>query len=111
MKRILLGCTFLAFAGLNAQVIINEFSCSNMNGPNDAFGEKEDWVELYNTGATAFDLSGYFLTDNDNNLTKWEIPTGASVPAKRIHDDFFLWKRHSKWITNTPVFWSYPNKK
>lgn len=81
MKRILLGFTLLIFAGANSQVVINEYSCSNMNGPNDAYGEKEDWVELFNTSASAYDLSGYFLSDNPSNLTKWEIPAGASVPA------------------------------
>lgn len=89
MKRILLGCSLLVFSSIHAQVIINEYSCSNINGPNDAFGEKEDWVELYNTSAAAFDLSGYFLTDNDNNLTKWEIPAGISVPANGYTMIFF----------------------
>ena len=63
-----------------AQVVINEYSCSNMNGPTDAFGEREDWIELYNSGATAVDLTGYYLSDNDNNPQKWQIPSG-SIPA------------------------------
>lgn len=100
-----------------SQVVINEYSCSNMNGPNDAFGEKEDWVELYNSGATAYDLSGFFLSDNDNNLTKWEIPAGVSVPANgftmiyfsgrglingtQIHPDFRLTQTKNEHIILT----------
>ncbi len=81
MKKILLAL-FVAFsASGQAQVVINEYSCSNANGPTDAFGLREDWVELYNSGASAYDLSGLFLSDNPNNLQKFEIPAGASVPA------------------------------
>ena len=77
--------TFVFFiffvAGSWSQVIINEYSCSNRNGPTDAYGENEDWVELHNIGASPFDLSGFYLSDNPNNLAKWQIPAGAVVPA------------------------------
>ena len=73
---------FLFLSGIaNSQVVINEYSCSNMNGPLDAFGEREDWVELFNAGAAAVDLSGYYLSDNDNNPQKWQIPAGSGSIA------------------------------
>lgn len=81
MKKILLCLAFTLSVSVYAQVKINEYSCSNASGPVDAFGLREDWVEFYNSGASAYDLSGFFLSDNDNNLQKWEIPAGASVPA------------------------------
>lgn len=81
MKKILLALSVAVSASIQAQVVINEYSCSNANGPTDAFGLREDWVELYNSGASAYDLSGLFLSDNPNNLQKFEIPAGASVPA------------------------------
>lgn len=43
-----------------------------------------DWVELYNPGTTAIDLSGYKLYDPDGNTDptkKWVIPAGTSIPA------------------------------
>jgi hypothetical protein len=46
-----------------SQVVINEYSCSNISGPTDAYGDREDWVELYNTSASAVNLTGYFLSD------------------------------------------------
>jgi len=46
----------------------------------DAYGEYEDWIELYNTTASSIDLTGWFLSDKANNLTKWPIPNG-SIPA------------------------------
>ncbi|MDG1333968.1 MAG: CotH kinase family protein [Crocinitomicaceae bacterium] len=64
-----------------SQIVINEYSCSNSNGPTDAFGEQEDWVELYNATGGAIDISGYYLSDKSGNLTKWQVPAGVSVPA------------------------------
>ena len=63
MKSILFAASFFIISVTSAQVYINEYSCSNSGGPLDAFGQREDWVELYNSGGTAFDLSGYFLSD------------------------------------------------
>ncbi len=71
---------FLLAGSLNAQVVINEFSCSNIAGPTDAYGEREDWVELFNPTGAAIDLTGYYLSDNDANPLKWQIPSG-SIPA------------------------------
>jgi len=63
------------------QVVINEFSCSNYNITQDNYGQYEDWVELYNSGGTAFNLAGYYLSDDINNTTMWQFPAGVSVPA------------------------------
>jgi gliding motility-associated-like protein len=61
-------------------VKINEYSCSNISGPTDAYGEREDWIELLNTTAAPIDLTGWYLSDKATNLTKWLIPSG-SIPA------------------------------
>ena len=65
----------------HAQVVINELSAANINGPTDSFGEREDWIELYNTGGAAVDLSGWYLSDSQTNNTKWQVPPGTSIPA------------------------------
>lgn len=62
-------------------VVINEFVAANGNGVRDEFGERDDWVELYNNGSQTKDLSGWFLSDNHNNKTKWRFPNGISIPA------------------------------
>lgn len=71
---------FLA-SGSYSQIVINEYSCSNMNGPIDAFGEREDWFELYNPSGAAVDISGFYLSDKLGNPLKWAVPAGISVPA------------------------------
>ena len=76
----LLACCGI-FSGLQAQVVINEFSASNVNTLADAFGEYEDWIELHNTGTSAADLSGYHLSDRYNNPQKWAFPAGTVLQA------------------------------
>lgn len=61
----------------STDVVINEILASNATGESDSFGEFDDWIELYNRGTAAIDLTGYYLTDNDFNLTKWALPEGT----------------------------------
>lgn len=63
-----------------SQILINEFSASNLNQFPDNFGEFEDWVELYNAGGNTVNLSGFYLSDRVNNVKKWEIPPGTTIP-------------------------------
>ncbi|MCB9307496.1 MAG: CotH kinase family protein [Lewinellaceae bacterium] len=66
---------------LTAQVLINEVSAANMNGITDTDGDREDWLELYNSGPATVNLGGWFLSDNPNKPQKWVIPNGQSIPA------------------------------
>ena len=90
----ILHCEFIAFshasflvfvvgalttAALWSQVVINEFSCSNYTL--NVGGNNEDFVEFYNPTGTDVDLGGHFLSDNLNNVDKFEIPAGTTVPG------------------------------
>lgn len=68
--------------------VINEFMASNgSNTPLgagellDADGDSSDWIELYNPTAKAVDLTGWYLTDDPENLTRWRFPSGTRVAA------------------------------
>jgi len=74
-------CCFLIFSEAKAQIVINEYSCSNLNGPTDAFGQRTDWIELYNTSATPINLAGYYMSDDKFTPQKWQVPTAISIPA------------------------------
>ena len=65
----------------SAQVVINEYSCSNYDSFQDDFQEFGDWIELYNGNSTAVNMSGYYLSDKPDAPLKWAIPAGASIPA------------------------------
>ena len=55
-----------------SDVFINELAARGTEFV-DEFGERDDWVELYNGGSTEVNLGGFFLTDDLDNLTKWQI--------------------------------------
>lgn len=73
---------FLFFASsISAQVVINEYSASNLNGFMDSFERTEDWIELYNTSDVEIDLGGWYLSDKADNPQKWQIPSNTFIPA------------------------------
>ncbi|HPE58402.1 MAG TPA: lamin tail domain-containing protein, partial [Bacteroidales bacterium] len=65
----------------HAQIVINEYSVSNLNSFTDNFGQNEDWFELYNLGSSSTDLGGYFLSDDTTDLFKWQFPEGSMVTS------------------------------
>jgi len=62
------------------QVYVSEFMAINRSVLADADGEYSDWIELHNAGAEAVDLSGWALTDDDDELDRWVFP-GVTIPA------------------------------
>jgi hypothetical protein len=66
---------------LSAQVLINEISAANMTGTIDGDGDREDWVELHNSGPVPVNLSGWFLSDDPANPQKWTFPNGINIAA------------------------------
>ena len=45
------------------------------------FDESADWIELHNVGGEDVDLTGWYLTDNLSDSTKWPFPVGTSIQA------------------------------
>ena len=78
----IIGCAvLLVFTCFNAQgqTYINELMASNQTAVYDDFFEFDDWVEIYHEGGV-LNLAGYYLSDREDNLTKWEIPsTNAGI--------------------------------
>ncbi len=65
-----------AFAlGSDAQVVISEFMAANDETLIDGDGNYSDWIELYNMGDSTVDLTGWYLSDDANNLTQWAFPS------------------------------------
>src|SRR2546427_10771539 len=68
-------------AAAQSSVTISEFLAHNTSGLVDEDGDYSDWIELYNGGATAVNLGGWYLTDDPANLTKWAFPS-TNIAAK-----------------------------
>ncbi|MGV3774792.1 MAG: lamin tail domain-containing protein, partial [Verrucomicrobiales bacterium] len=74
--RVNSGKTFLAEF---PKFWINEVLSQNGNGATDQSGEREPWVELYNSGSATLDLNQYYLTDDLGSLAKWQFPPGSTL--------------------------------
>ncbi len=77
----LLSFTFMTHEKASAQVVINEYSCSNYDTFVDQFQEYNDWFELYNASSSSTNIGGCYLSDDPTSVTKWKIPTGTTIPA------------------------------
>ena len=69
---------------LSAQVVVNEYSASNLTSFVDQFSKTEDWIELYNNSGADLDISGYGLSDKIDKPLKYLIPEGTIMPANGI---------------------------
>jgi hypothetical protein len=62
-------------------VWLNEIQPNNVAGPQDNVGDRDPWVELFNSSGSSVDLTGYYLSDNYTNMLKWAFPGGTSLAA------------------------------
>jgi len=79
-------CLYL-ISGSKAQVVINEYSCSNLTQFADNYGDYGDWFELYNSSGNTVALDNFYLSDDSLNNLKWQFPAGVTIGAysfKRI---------------------------
>jgi hypothetical protein len=65
---------FLVPFKLYSQVMINEFSSSNLTCLTDEDGQYADWMELYNNSPSIINLDGYHISDDKSLLKKWTFP-------------------------------------
>ena len=63
----------------SSPVVINELMASNTKGLADPQGDNDDWIELHNVSDYVVNLSGMYLTDNQNNPRKWQFPDDIQI--------------------------------
>ena len=64
-------------------LVINELMAANVGVVLSPATNFDSWIELYNPGDEAIDLQGFYLSDNSEDLTRWQLPADiGSVPAK-----------------------------
>jgi hypothetical protein len=76
------ACIVLSASG--AQVIISEFMAKNDSTLIDGDGNYSDWIELYNTGDDAVTLTGWYLSDDADDLTQWTFPTKSIAAGEHL---------------------------
>ena len=68
-------------------LVINELMSNNQTIQSDENGDYEDWIELFNTSSGPISTRGIFLSDNSNELNKWELPDYVIEP----NSYFIIW--------------------
>ena len=72
-------CSSAAAQGM----VIAEFLASNDGLLLDEDGDDSDWIELENRGEKAVDLTGWHLSDDASEPTKWTLPALTLIPGER----------------------------
>lgn len=71
----LIVAVFCCPGGAQGQgLFISEFMAANNSGLRDADGDFSDWIEIYNPDRAPASLSGWYLSDEAADLTKWRFP-------------------------------------
>ena len=121
-------CTITA----SASPVITEFLADNSSGLQDEDGDHSDWIEIHNPGADPVELSGWHLTDDFTNLTKWTFPShilaegdylvvfasgdDRAISGSELHTNFALSRSGDYLALVSPegivsTFFNYPGQK
>jgi hypothetical protein len=73
-------------AGLEVpqELVINEIMASNSITITDEWGDYDDWIELFNKGASPVGTLGLYLTDNLTMPDKFPLPDTTLMPGERL---------------------------
>ena len=64
-------------------IVINEIMASNAGVVMSPAYNFDGWIEFYNPTEESVNLSGMYLSDNANDLTRWQMPVNiGTIPAK-----------------------------
>jgi len=61
-------------------ITLNEFMSKNESSIVDEDNEYKDWIELHNSHSETINLNNYSLSDNEDNLNKWQFPNITIAP-------------------------------
>ena len=89
-----------------SQFRFNEYSCANVGGVIDPIGNgvesSPDWVELINNSNLPQKLSGWYLSNDRQNLFKWQVPlfNNANIMVDSFGVQVIFLCTHNKSISN-----------
>lgn len=70
-----------ALAGNGKKLTITEYMNNNRSLIKDNYGDFSDFIEITNNGDQDCSLAGLYLSDDEQNLQKWEIPGNVTLSA------------------------------
>ena len=100
MRHAILLALLLTLASLQARtvasspgVVINEFE---LNPPGDDYAPGAEFVELYNSGPTPADISGWKVSSTHGVPVTITIPPGTGIPV----GGFYIVAHTTQWLDN-----------
>jgi len=96
MKAVLSTIFFLSSILATAQVFINEVAADNKTIIFDDLGNSPDYIEIYNAGSGSVDLSDYYLSDDQDDLSKWQFPSTTLAAGEHL----IIWASGSEEISD-----------
>jgi hypothetical protein len=60
--------------------VLSEFVADNRKTLNDENGDSSDWIEILNPGSDPLELTGWYLSNDTNNLVLWQFPAITLEP-------------------------------
>ncbi len=97
---ILLILLSFVYTDSHSQLLLNELMSNNFTILEDQFGEHPDWIEIYNSGDEDIHLENYWISDNKDELNKWNLP-----PVDLPGDAYLLIFASGKDIQTIPSYW------
>lgn len=100
-----------------SEIFINEVCTQNKSGLTDSYGSHSDWIEIYNSGNSPVDISGYGLSDKPELPLNWTFPANTTINAgerlivfassqesigNEIHTNFSLSKNGETLVLSSP---------
>ena len=84
MKQLFILFTFISLQVHGQYIWINEFMSKNENSITDEDNEYNDWIELHNSHNETINLNNYSLSDNEDELNKWQLPNITIAPQSSL---------------------------
>ncbi|KAA1245499.1 lamin tail domain-containing protein [Aquimarina sp. RZ0] len=83
MKHLSIIFYFLILTTNAQNIVINELQAKNVITLQENCDGRgcPDWIELHNTTNANIDISNYFLSDDPNDVMKWQMPAGTVINA------------------------------
>lgn len=100
-RFILIILTLCCYSVVHGQLYINELQASNSKTLVDENGSYTDWVELYNAGNQTVDITGYFVSDDPENLNKFQLKAGSKSLKIAPKGFLILWCSNNPTLNNT----------
>jgi hypothetical protein len=87
---------------VESHLVISEFMARNSITLLDGDSQSSDWIEIYNPTDTTVNLDGWYLTDDDGDLTMWQFPDGLQIKAGEFRLVFASGKTYEQNPLNYP---------